>query len=750
MLANVCLIALVAALTGALASHAHAQDDAFDPAAFEDPPNEFRPLRLVHGFDRMLTDRNALEGIEERLEYLQSLGVGGIVCNVGTDDYLMSEKQWEVFRYGLRRAHEMGLVLWLYDEQGYPSGTAGGIVVRSNPEYAALGLACYTQRVDGPAEVVRRLPLSCKAFEWACAYPSDTRPTADAVTDLSDRVDESGTLRWNAPEGRWTVLYMARRHMYEGTFLTALPRRHTPSRQYINTLDEDAVRAFLRVTHEQYARRTPPELWDDVRAIFTDEPLICYHYTGADPAEEAQDGPVIDRPLFTDRPPAVPWADDLPDEFRRAAGYDLRPHLAALFTSTAPEARYVRQDFWDVVTSMYSRAYFRQIADWCAEHGTALSGHVLAEENLWGNAMFEGSLFEVLRPMQIPGIDILTADPEAIGDHVFMAAKTASSVAHVTDKDTVHCECCAFGRLPSGEKLGLEEFLAQANMLQVMGVNLFTLYQNQRQIGEEAFRRYTDYVGRLSLLLRGGTHVCNVAVLYPVRAGWSCWTPDGRGPAPQPETRDLERDFGHLARVYPATCRELAQNQIDFDIVDERAVQEATMADAAMSIADESYPVIVLPAPYALEMKTAEALRNFCDAGGTLISIGQRPELAGSASNQPAFDRLMEDLFGEEGPAVVLRPEELPDHIRDHHGADVRLANPNRRIFYTHRRRAGRDLYFIVNNSPEQVQLKPGLRAEGPYTLYRPLTGKTEEVGREPELTLRGYEGAFLVTRRNR
>jgi hypothetical protein len=144
--------------------------------------------------------------------------------------------------------------------------------------------------------------------------------------------------------------------------------------------------------------------------------------------------------------------------------------------------------------------------------------------------------------------------------------------------------------------------------------------------------------------------------------------------------------------------------------------------------------------------KTTEALRDFCNAGGTLISIGHRPELAGSASNQPAFDRLMEDLFREDGPAVVLRPEELPDNVRDRHGADVKLANPNRRIFYTHRRRAGRDLYFIVNNSPEQVQLKPGVRAEGPYTLYRPLTGKTEKVGREPELTLRGYEGAFLVT----
>ncbi len=756
MLSNACLLALIvsfavmAAQTAACASGAASP---FDPAVFADPPNEYRPLQIVHGFDRMLRDRNTLEGeeaIDERLEFLAGLGIGGIVANVGFEDYLSSERQWEVFRYGMWKADQMGLVLWLYDEKGYPSGTAGGIVVRSNPDYVAQGLACYTTRAEGPTQVVQPLPLSCQAFHAACAYPTAAEPTGDDVIDLTQYVDQWGTLRWDAPEGHWTVLYMARRMMYEGTFLTAVPRGHTPSRQYINTLDEAAVRAFLRVTHERYAEQTPPELWKRVRAIFTDEPLIAYHYTGTDPAEREQEGPVLDKPLFTDRPPAVPWVEELPEEFRRTRGYNLRPHLPTLFTSNTREACYVRQDFWDVVTDRYARAFFQQIADWCGEHGTALSGHVLAEENLWGNAMFEGSLFEVLRPMQIPGIDILTADPRAIGDHVFMAAKTASSVAHVTGRDTVHCECCAFGKLSSGKRLGLDEFIAQANMLQVMGVNLFTLYQNHRQIGEEAFRRYTDYAARLSLLLRGGTHVCDVAVLYPARSGWSCWVPTGRQDGPMPDTHDLDRRFGRLADAYVEVCRTLAQSQIDFDIVDERAIQEAAMRDGAMRIADESYRVIVLPLPYALEMETVGALRDFCGAKGTLISVGQPPQMADSAKAQPAFEQLMEDLFGEGGPGVVLPAEKVPGHVRERHGADLQLTEPNSGVFYTHRRRDGRDLYFIVNNAPDPVKLTPGLRVKGPYTLYRPLTGETESIGAEPELTLQGYEGAFLVTRPER
>ncbi|MFO7958749.1 MAG: glycosyl hydrolase [Candidatus Brocadiia bacterium] len=756
MIPNACLIAIVIVLLASFSSETGAgaaeEPSPFDPAVFADPPNEYRPLRLVHGIDRIPRDIGEAEQkakIDETLTYLGTLGIGGIVTNVGSDDYLRSEAQWEFYRQVLRAAHEKGLVLWLYDEKGYPSGTAGGIVTRANPEYLAQGLACYTTHTAGPAEVVQHLPLSCRSFEWACAFPRGSQPTAGSVRDISDQVDEWGTLRWSAPEGDWAVLYMARRVMYEGTFSTAVPSRHTPTRPYIDTLNEDAVRAFLRVTHEQYARRTPPELWEHVRAVFTDEPLIAYHYTGGDPREWDDREPVMDEPLFTDRPPAVPWTDDLPEEFRSKAGYDLRPHLYALFTSSEPGAAYVRQDFWDLVTERYSRAYFGQIADWCAQHGTALSGHVLAEESMWGNLMFEGSLMRVLRPMQIPGIDILTADPEAISEGTFMAAKAASSAAHLTGRKTVHCECCAFRPLPSGDKLGLEEFIAQANMLQVMGVNLFTLYQNQRQIGEERFRQYTDYAARLSLLLRGGRHVCDIAVLYPDRSGWAWWTPSGRRTGPEPGADGTQRAFGQVAATYGKVCRKLAQHQLDFDIVDERAIREAEMREGAMRISDEAYGLIVLPRPAALELATAEALRSFCAAGGRLISVGQKPRLADSKANQDAFDRVMDELFGEDGSGVVISAAELPGHIQDVHEVDLELSEPNRRIFYTHRRRDGRDLYFIVNNASEPVTLRPRLRVPGPYRLYRPLSGEIQEAGKEPELPLEPYEGAFLVTYRS-
>ena len=42
----------------------------------------------------------------------------------------------------------------------------------------------------------------------------------------------------------------------------------------------------------------------------------------------------------------------------------------------------MRQDYYDLITRLYTDAFYVQILRWCQEHGIASSGHVMAEENL--------------------------------------------------------------------------------------------------------------------------------------------------------------------------------------------------------------------------------------------------------------------------------------------------------------------------------------------------------------------------------
>ena len=462
----------------------------FDPAAFEDPAPAYRPLQIVHGLDRFLdaaapleetdpagdwaarlntpVELAGVERIDAQLSRLAAAGNGGIVTNVGFQDYLVSARQWDILRYGLRRACAAGHRIWLYDEKGYPSGTAGGLVSRAFPEYAALGLACYSASVEGPVEITLPLPASCRRCIGVCATQDPDIATPERIVDLQACLDEWDTLGWEVPEGTWTVLYFAERISYEGTHAQ---QNVSAFKQYINVLEPEAVRAFLRVTHEAYARELPPEVWDRVEAIFTDEPSLMTHYLPALPERFWGKVPVVDAPVFTDRPPMVPWTQTFLTAFGEAKGYDLRPHLYALFYSEEDEACRVRMDYYDVVTRLYVDAFFRQIRAWCRAHGIASSGHVLLEENILDHVPFQGSLFAAIREMDLPGIDMLNSNPREMlhgGSFMgksFMAAKQVASAAHLIDAPRVHSECSDWEQQNVGQFASLAERIGQANLL---------------------------------------------------------------------------------------------------------------------------------------------------------------------------------------------------------------------------------------------------------------------------------------------
>jgi hypothetical protein len=718
----------------------------FDPQSFANPSGEFRPLQIIHGMDAYLLDPEHLmgeEGIDRRLELLKRMGLGGIVTNIGFKDYLMSERQWEIYRYGLRKADDLGLVMWLYDEKGYPSGTAGGIVTRAHPEYTALGLACYRVEIDGPAEVSYHLPMSCRRFVWAGATPDAANASRESMWDLTALAGAHGNLTWQAPAGHWTLFYLAERVMYEGTHAAG---NVCDFKQYVNLLNPDAVAEFLRVTHDQYARETPPDLWGKIRAIFTDEPSLMTAYVPELPERFHGKIPVVDTPLFKDRPAAVPWVEDFLARFQALKGYDLRPLLFELFASESEEACYTRQDYYDVVTRLYTAAFYTQVLQWCQAHGIASSGHVLAEEGILPHVAYHGSLFAPIRQMDLPGIDMLNSDPQDMlnGDS-FTAVKQVTSAAHLAGAKRLHSESSDWVQGNAGRHASLAERCGQGNLQYVLGINQITAYWGWGEIGEDEYTRYNDYMGRLASLLTGGAHACDVALFYPIRTAWAHFVPSDK---PIRWTRPLTEHPDWLERVdnsYPELMRGLLRQQVDYDVIDEEAIVTGQVRDGALCVADERYRAIILPPLHAIGSEAAQALAAFARAGGLLVSTGPLPELAESASKSGALRETFGALFGDGGPARMVAADELAPFLRATLTPDLMLAEPNRDILYTHRQLDGRELYFIVNNAATPATIRPALRVAGPYQVYRPLTGAIEPAAAPLCLELEGYEGVFVV-----
>ncbi len=639
-------LAMLAIAVGSMLTFGSKQSQNF-AFQFRNPPAEYRPLQIIHGFDNLGKDEGT---IRKRLEELKALGVGGLVVNVSFRDYMRSEEQWRVFLTGLQIAEELGFVLWLYDEEGYPSGAAGGLVLERNPDFEAIGLV---------------------------------------------RISENGKVRYEV------------RRMYEGTHCTENVYK---KRRYINIISPKAVRAFIEITHDEYARRIP-NIGKRIKAIFTDEPSLVTTYIR--PPEGAL--------------PAIPWVEDLPQEFKRRKGYDLTPHIESLFRDVGDYQR-VRCDFYDVVAQLVAERYFGQIQDWCRKNGIASSGHLLAEERLLWHAMYYGDLMACLKRMDIPGIDMLTSDPRTIVLGLsFLVPKLASSAAHLVGIYETMSETSDYVQRMGawgGQKrrAWLPEMKATAAIQFLLGINTITSYYahpfgNEQERSDYA--HYCAYVGRLGVMLRNAQHLCDVAVLYPITGIWANFYPTTLSmyqPHPSKRLNEIDDHFAHL-------CRLLLQHQIDYDIVDERAIQEAKVERGRFRIAKETYKVLIVPTTDAIRLATLKKIAELKRQGVLVIAIGETPKFAASRSeDNEQVRKLSSQVFSGES-WLPSADERLIQKLREF-GCGVLVEPQNPDLWIARYRRNGLQICFLVNASTEPISVTVHLPGWKQASLLLPDSGE--------------------------
>src|ERR671931_1787937 len=267
--------------------------------------------------------------------------------------------------------------------------------------------------------------------------------------------------------------------------------------------------------------------------------------------------------------------------FYRRTGYDLRRRLPDLFFDVSPDSARVRHDFYTAITDFYSDAYYRQIHDWCSDHGVLFTGHLLYGEGLRQMIRVEGNLFRHYEHLDVVGVDHLypivgTRDLPA--EHV--AVKVASSAAHRLGSERLLCE--SFGGIFMDATMQRMKWVTDWEY--VLGVNLlnphgfhYTLEgPRKRDWPPSMFYQYpwwryygafSDYVSRLSHLLSGGRHVAPLAVIWPINALFAVYRPQVRTPVGD----RIENDFNALTDL-------LLRAHHDFDYVDESVLAGADTA----------------------------------------------------------------------------------------------------------------------------------------------------------------------------
>lgn len=624
---------------------------------WSNPPAELRPMQIVHGPRKEMA---TVEGMKQ----VQDSGLGGIVCNVNFDHYMTSEPHWKTLVDTVEACSKLGMIVWLYDEDGYPSAAAGGLVLKKDPDWESLALA-YDPSGKEPF-IVRR------AYEHTHASNN---------------------------------FYAARR--------------------YPNLLDADAMRCFIDVTHEAYYKRLEPHFGKTVRATFTDEPSLMtmnIGQLGEDVRKNVRVADPIDanvKPL-----PSIPWASDLPDQYRKRYNEDLIAARKSLFEGDSDADRRVRRQYWAMIADLPADRFYGPIQDWCGKHRIASSGHILHEEQLVAHPALEGNSLKMLGRMDIPGMDMLSSDPATVLHGGWLTASLPSSAAWLHGRRKVMTEVSDFAQtLGGGKPVPLPGRQATAAWQAALGVTEFTLYYGtlgaivaNHAPGQEQedYRAYCTYVGRLNALLREAKPTVSVALYYPISDLWAEFKPVAQPinvESQSPRMRQIIGSFNELGR-------QMTVSQVGFVLVDHELLAGAEVRDGGLVIGGQTIRSLVLPENVELPPSAAPIVDKFAKAGGLVMQGGK-----------------------SERPFEIARLQELY--------RDGRLDPGSQKIVIGRYERDGRAVLLVVNTSKEAYNGAVRTGSTAQWWVARPASGQITAAQAAPgggcQLTLAAEEAVFLV-----
>lgn len=525
------------------------------------------PFKIVHGFDYPdgTPDEQVRESVAARLASLKEKGFGGVVTNVAFRDYLKNEHLWRVFDIVLEEAESAGMRVWLYDEDGYPSGGAGGLTVDENPDFEARAVVMLHAFIKpGEAhtfEFPRGHEFALAAASYKVKSEDISRLDAERAYKRYDVYGKTDDLTVkNDTNGLLFAAYFVKKHVYEGTHAE---HNVCESRRYIDITNHDAVRAFIKNTYEEYTKRYKDKYAGMKRenglieAMFTDEPSLMGVYLNAGLYPPHVHDPYDDTlPMY----PMTTWGKNIDNRLLTKYGINIYDCLIYLFGVDTESAREVRRAWYTEMSRLVEQAYFEQISDYCHSVGLPFSGHILLEDDIRLHPLFEGNFFSLLRHMHYPGIDMLHSIPETVYDMAF-TPKLVSSIAVNYGRAHVMSEVSAHAQ---GGKVTDDQMLCSQLIQYAYGVDTFTSYYGENIMEPGKYNKYNRCIGAVDENMRGSDFT-SVALYYPYDTIAVNTTTNVGG---------LSKD-GDMAKVKNAcadglmkTVKELNDNQAVYHFVD--------------------------------------------------------------------------------------------------------------------------------------------------------------------------------------
>jgi len=373
----------------------------------------------------------------------------------------------------------------------------------------------------------------------------------------------------------------------------------------------------------------------------------------------------------------------------------------------------------DAYAEAWGRTMFGGLARWCRERGVASIGHFIEHGGGWLDPRScAGDLMRLQRYSDMGGLDVVFTQykpgrRDEPGEPAWQMPKLASSVAHVFGKRDDLTMAEIFGA--RGQSLTYSEMKWWTDHLLASGVNVLVphsfnprapfdtdcppyFWMDDREPRWPLYRVWADYAARASLLLRGGEHVCPVAVLVAGNA----------------------KQVGAMFPPEPLTTA-LQDALLDCDWLPCDVFRDQAGLDGReVTLHGERYRVLVVPAAEVCEAAVLERARDFLEAGGIVVGYGVLPSRSATLDRTAAdLKALREAIWGKSpqpglaavrvsaagGRAYFLPAQPTAADLRAALLDDAALPVPLRLVggetrdwlHALHRRLDGRDMFFLAN-----------------------------------------------------
>lgn len=676
------------------------QENALSDELFLNPTSEYRGAPFWAWNTRLESGK-----LMRQIDMMKKMGMGGFHMHVrtGMDSPYLDHEYMNFIRECTEKAKKEHMLAWLYDEDRWPSGSAGGKVTAGKPENARKSLlfTVHPYTPDRPHRNTRPEPgrgqRSMRQDNGVLLAVYDILLNDDGSLRAFRRIGED-----EPAEGTKWYAYME--YATEDPWFNNQP--------YVDTLNPDAIHDFIQITHEAYLKAVGDEFGRTVPAIFTDEPKFTPKGTLAFAKEQ--------RDLF------LPWTTRLPELYEARYHQDLFDVLPELFWEL-PDGKLslIRYRFHNLVADQFVASYSGQIGDWCKKHGIYLTGHVMGEESLLHQTQAVGDAMRIYPSFGIPGIDMLC------DFHEYTTAKQTQSIVHQIGAPAMLSELYGV----TGWDYDFRGYKLQGDWQAALGVTVRVPHLTWMTMKGEAKRDYPasiayqspwwdqfsaveNHFARVNTAMTRGKSVVKVAVIHPIESYWLYWGPSEQTAALR---NQLEDGFQNLART-------LLFGKIDFDYICEARLPELCAAGSnPLQVGEMAYDAVIVCQNRTLRSTTLERLAAFHDQGGRLIFVGDAPDYVDalpSSAPRALYDRSLHVSLESSSILNALEPCRLLD-IR-HEGGER-----DDRIIYQFRQDQDCRWLFLANGRnpvcpdvDDAGRIRIILKGEYALTEYNSLTGE--------------------------